>query len=48
MIDLQEAKEFLEYIKKENISKFGTDKLILPFEPRIKHQKVGTVKAEED
>lgn len=35
MIDYKKAKDFLEYARQEQIKRFGTDKLLLPFEPRF-------------
>lgn len=35
MFDYQKAKDFLEYTRQEQIKRFGTDKLLLPFEPRF-------------
>ena len=45
MFDYQKAKDFLEYARQEQIKRFGTDKLLLPFEPQpkpniLKHKKV--------
>lgn len=45
MVDNQEAEEMLEYVRQEQIKRFGTDELLLPFEPQpkpniLKHKKV--------
>ena len=35
MVDYKKAKDILEYSRQDQIKRFGTDKLLLPFEPRF-------------
>lgn len=39
MVDYQKAKDILEYARQDQIKRFGTDELLLPFEPRLSNKK---------
>lgn len=44
MVDYQKAKDFLEYARQDQIKKFGTDELLLPFEPRFPTDTLRNIK----
>ena len=44
MVDYKKAKDILEYSRQDQIKRFGTDELLLPFEPRLSNKKNSKIK----